>query len=197
MAILRFKKEPTPVVFREGISGKETASTRTGEREWQHFCNQHNGQKDTIYLPEEAEAQLQRLAPRQSETVLIAVAKINGEMRWFLKIAESSDAQEPAPAPHWSQPPAPPPPPPPPPPPQRIQPAPGEHTHALQYPPAASGQERQIMAAALVNAIEAARMAERATGVAFGVGDYRSIGISMYIEACKLRAAIHGQERAA
>ncbi len=236
MAILRFKKEPTPVVFREGISGKETQSTVNGEREWQHFVNQYRDSKDTIYLSEEAQSQLERLNPRPSETVLISIATINREKRWFVKIAEPSDAAEPArhhetgqliyqrsatkpsqkptwePATSWghsadqerrdedggrltTQTQLPP----------QYQTAPAKQErqiaaepggpHQMNYPPSATGQDRQLMAGALVAGIEAAQIAEKATGVTFTTGDLRSIGISLYIEACKLRAAMEERNR--
>jgi len=211
MAILKFSEELTPVVFREGINGVEVES-QFGGTETRHFVNQYRDTKDTIFLPPQAQRQLETINPRQGETVLITKTKIKGKWEWSLFIAEGQQAQTRAQqAPAAARPAAQT---------QRIAPPPaGEpQPHALGYTPMPQGTgwaeaqhtpapaaqparqdptkgghgsqrpEARLMASALISAFEAAKITHTETGMSFDAGDIRALGISMYIEACKQRA---------
>jgi len=191
MAILKFSEQPTPVVFREGIRGTEQES-QYGGKEIRHFVNQHRDQKDTIYLPLQAQRQLETINPRNDETVLIWKEKVGRTSEWRLCIAETQTrtqapaASRPGLQPYaavMAEPISP----------ERIQPEPGERTHAFYPQQALARPESNTLAGALMCAFDALQEVSayaRAKGVtlSFNEGDVRSLGISAYIEHCKQRA---------
>jgi len=186
MAILKFSTEPTPVVFREGIRGSEVDS-QFGAKEIRHFVNQYRDSKDTLFLPLQAQQQLETINPRSDETVLITKEKLRGKWEWSMRIAEPetrTQTQAPAasrPGPTQTQP-------------RQIEAREGERTHALNYPQQPLPRpESNTIAGALMSAFDALREVaayaqSKGETLNFNEGDIRALGISMYIEHCKQRA---------
>jgi len=212
--ILKFSETPTPVLFREGIKGTDVES-QFGGQEVRHFVNQHRDQKDTIFIPLQAQAQLEELAPGTEDTVLISRNKIKNKWQWDIRLAQPSDANysdddskngrySERPLPHYATPA------------QAFNPrtmtyeAPTRNVQHIARQveaderqakmPIAENQahrpEAKNMAGALLTAHEAAGIFERQTGLRLSEDKLCSLAITLYIEACKQRATQEGRRAA-
>lgn len=191
MAILRFSNEPTNCFFHDGTRGETVVSEKSGETEWKHFVNGPKASA-TIYLPKQAQAQLERLRneagkqPTDSIRAAITKVKAGRANNWEIWIVQPERQQPPAPQ-RLPEPAT-----------QGYQNYPAKATPTQGNPTPAretsnrntARPEAKLMAAALCAAIDACQAAhEYHPKLTLDSGDVRAIAISMYIEACKQRAA--------
>jgi hypothetical protein len=194
--ILKIGKEPVTVWLHEGLTGKYFVSQVSGESELRLFVN---GAKDSqiIYLPKEGYEALEEAGAQENSWVEISRTGRGEEAVWHALVVPNPNATKRTEQPRFettgwggaggAK--------------QQADTA-NKQTRRTATPPEnddvrAQRPEANLMASALLAAVEAAQIVQEQSGVSFSAGDMRAMANTMYMEACKQRAEENGNERAA